>query len=257
MSNKEEEAIEIVSGSVATFPSTRRFVSAGSNVGSPLRFELKPNILSDITELSFTLAAIPMDFLRAGDRTQTGYSVGCFEAHFRLNIAPGQLRLDAIDQAAIEFTGTLEDEQEKGVELKPKVEIKAGTEGVGVGGEFAGYTRKRTERGSSIAKGGSDDPRLKCLVLNDDSHFHWIMTPSPVRHKPVVLQHSVSLSGKVRWPDARRGEIEIWGRRYVFGDGAVKLSGPGQLKAKFVHWLRALKVYNDRRPERFELVEAK
>jgi hypothetical protein len=254
MNNEKEEAIKIASGNLAVFPSEGRLTRVGSNVGSPLRFELTPSVLSKTTELALTLTAIPIDFVRANG-TQTGYSVGCFEANFRLNVAPGRLKFDPIDQAEIEFTGTVEKEHEKGFDLGPKVEVKAGTEGAGFGGELGGYTRKKKDRKSSSAKGSSDDPRTKCFILQGGSHVHWIITPSPVLSNPPALQHSVAVSGEGHWPDERKGQIQIWGRRYVFGDGTVKLSGPGQLKAKFVHWFKTLKIYDDRRPELFVVVK--
>lgn len=256
MSLGGKRSLQIASGTFAAFPSAERLRAAGRNAASPLRLELKPQIFSDITHLALTLVAKPIDFVRPNGK-QTGYSVGCFEAHFTLKVAPGELRLNELPDVPIEFTGTVEDERQKGIEVRPKIEVKGSTEGAGGGVELGAYTRGSTSRKSATAKSRSDDPRTKCYILSAGSLVEWVMTPSPVLPDPPPLGHSVTVTGEGEWPDTRVGEVQVWGRRYVFTDGYAKLSGPIQMWAKLFHYVMSLNLYDDRRPERFEIAEAK
>jgi len=252
MTQDTNGTLQIASGDSVDFPSRERFALAGINVVSPLRLELKPKVVSGATQLALTLIAKPTDFVRP-DGKQTGYSVGCFEAHFTLNLAPGKLKVNHSPDISIEFTGTTEGGRQKGWEVRPKIELKGGTEGAGGAVELGGYTRGTTTRKVATARSSSDDPRTKCFVLSEGIFVEWIMTPSPVLPEPPVLRHSVTVTGKAQWPDRRIGEVQVWGRRYAFGDGATKLAGPKQLWARFFHYMKSLQVYDDRRPERFEI----
>jgi hypothetical protein len=236
-------------GSVLSFPVGPRH----SKFPSALICDMCPTQEAGHVRLDMTMAVMPVTFVTYDGRP-TGFPVGCTEANFALNIDPGNILVeDAAAPPLLRFVRTVETAHERGTEIRPKLEMKAGTEGVGVGGEVGALSTKVIDSDGLEVRGSDDRWLVRTIRRYKRGWIQWVITPSPLAGRGAIVQGSCDVDVCCSWPTERKGTMSLYGRCYVACDAGKALRGGHALAARLIHWVNGRTYRNDLLPQQFEI----
>jgi hypothetical protein len=207
-------------------------------------------------QLNLTMIVTPVQFERS-DGAPGYYSIGCREACVQLAIIGGKMALQDETESPISFERTLGSNLERGPEVRPKIEGKVGSEGVGVGAEVGAYISKTVKGDWLTVKGTDDTYRVKRVERIVPAWVQWTITVSPLAPASKVLQCSHRANVACKWVSVRQGGVRLFASHVVRCHGTERVSGPGSLLARFAHWVKGVAVYNSLKVEWFEVEGAK
>lgn len=237
-------------GTTVTYP----LREPGDRRATPIALDLHPlTCVPGEARLRLTMSARPM-----GTSTADGvsrYSIGVRFAEIVVTVDAGTIMADPVELAEVTVERTSESGRERGLELKPKVGVKAGTEGAGLELEGAAFAAKSTSGERQAATGTDRRPDVRQDLRSDRGVVYWTVTPSLLAPPNAVLRFSRTLTIDCRWTAAHTGSVRLVARRHIACEGDTPIDARLRVLKRFIIWKTSAPTYEPATAQPFEIVQ--